>query len=401
VRVRSSQSGYFLSTTPSVTITVSLALSFFQDPGPGQIPGRPRINQIEGMTIIVAIFIVVCAFSIITQYLARSPMFSKVTVCSLNGWQNETQFHILLARDVALLLEPSEIIPCDGILKSGGRSVDEDEVKVIPPSPTLSTQSSIHFKSPQLFEIINPATDLLLWLSSAPKTTLALTPDGHRMQQRPAPKREPLPIIHRGFRTFTTKSAVETLSSPMPTHVDSSSDIGDPEKRMQKHKKTGTRVKGNIEGTPEEGDGNDEDKGLELDLTQDENIDPTPFAFKPYHLAFLVNPKNLEALETMGRTNGLLIGLGVDSDSGLGIGGKLSEPTEAPSVGFTDPTSEKVKTVEGSAHGGAAFNGTVEDRQRVYGPTTFPRKSKSLLELTWLALKNKVLVSPSHPCLFN
>jgi len=85
-----------------------------------------------------------------------------VTVFSLNGWQNETQFHVLddkeerrvklvccgvecvvnvkelLASDVALL-EPSEIIPCDGVLKSGRRSVDEDKVKVIPPSPALST----------------------------------------------------------------------------------------------------------------------------------------------------------------------------------------------------------------------------------------------------------------------
>jgi len=167
---------------------------------------------------------------------------------------------------------------------------------------------------------------------------------------------------------------------------------------MQKHKKARKKVKGKTEGTPEEdGDDNDEDKGLELDLTQDEHIDPTPFAFKPYHLASLVDPKNLETLETMGGINGLFAGLGVDSNSGLGIGGKVSEPTEAPSAVVTDPASKKVEAMEKSTHEGAAFNSAVEDRQRVYGLNVLPpRKSKSLLQLMWLALKDKVLVSPSH-----
>lgn len=36
-------------------------------------------------------------------------------------------------------------------------------------------------------------------------------------------------------------------------------------------------------------------------INQDENFDPTPFAFKHYYLAFLVNPKSLETLKTVGR----------------------------------------------------------------------------------------------------
>jgi len=81
--------------------------------------------------------------SIITQYFARSPIFSKVMVGSLNDWQKERQFRILndkkeergvkvvrcgvervidvkelLVGDIALL-EPGEIVPCDGIFVSG------------------------------------------------------------------------------------------------------------------------------------------------------------------------------------------------------------------------------------------------------------------------------------------
>ena len=293
--------------------------------------------------------------------------------------------------------DPSLLSP--GVLKSGRRSVDEDEVKVIPPSPTLSTQSSVHFNTSTALRDNKPG-------DGSTSLTLLSPKDNSRSHSR-RPSNATTTSTEEGTvadhspglsHLYPAKSTVETLSSPTPTHVGSSSDIGDPEKRMQKHKKARKKAKGKTEGTPEEeGDDNDEDKGLELDLTQDENIDPTPFAFKPFHLASLVDPKNLETLETIGGINGLLTGLGVDSNSGLAIGGKVSEPTEAPSVVVTDPASEKVETVEGSAHGGAAFSGTVEDRQRVYGPNVLPpRKSKSLLQLMWLALKDKVLVSPSH-----
>ena len=45
--------------------------------------------------------------------------------------------------------------------------------------------------------------------------------------------------------------------------------------------------------------------------------------------------------------------------------------------------------------GGAkdAYSATIEDRHRVYGQNVLPsRKTKSLLQLMWLALKDKVLV---------
>jgi hypothetical protein len=48
----------------------------------------------------------------------------------------------------------------------------------------------------------------------------------------------------------------------------------------------------------------DGNKTIQLDLAQDTYIDPTPFSFRPFHLASLVDPKSLEVLEAMG---GLLI----------------------------------------------------------------------------------------------
>ena len=201
--------------------------------------------------------------------------------------------------------------------------------------------------------------------------------------------------------TTSARPAVDTLGSPTPMHVGSVLDIGNPERQRQKHEKARKKVKGSTEETPkEEGEGDDEDKILHLNLTQDEHIDPTPFAFKPYHIASLVDPKNLETLQvkSMGGIKGLLAGLGVDPNSGLTIGGKPSESSgDAPAVVVIDPAGEKGGAVEPTSHEGGAYNATVEDRQRVYGPNTLPaRKSKSLLQLMWLAFKDKVLVSPSH-----
>ena len=90
----------------------------------------------------------------------------------------------------------------------------------------------------------------------------------------------------------------------------------------------------------------------------------------------------------MGGINGLLAELGVEPSNGLSIGGEMPESEDAPTVTVTTPTGKK---------GSAAFISSAEDKQRVYGPNTLPvRKSKSLLQFMWLALKDKVLVSFGH-----
>ena len=108
----------------------------------------------------------------------------------------------------------------------------------------------------------------------------------------------------------------------------------------------------------------------------DDNSDPTPFAFKPLSLAALVDPKTLKDLDTMGGLEGLCAGLGTNPTKGL----------SAHSLGLGAGDGEK-------SGGEGAFAAPLSDRQRVYGINSLPtRRSKSLLQLMWLALKDKVLV---------
>ena len=112
----------------------------------------------------------------------------------------------------------------------------------------------------------------------------------------------------------------------------------------------------------------------------DDNTDPTPFAFKPYALAALVDPKTLKDLDTMGGLEGLCNGLGTNPTKGL----------SAHSLGQGAGDGEK-------SGGEGALAAPLSDRQRVYGTNELPtRPSKSLFQLMWLALKDKVLVRSNH-----
>jgi len=249
------------------------------------------------------------------------------------------------------------------ISTSDARPADEAEFKAVPPSPALSSiHSSIHFTASPVLRETKPddgATSLsLLNPKDNPRShpqrplnaTTATDIDGTAADLNHSPRLSP---------PHPTASDVTPIGLTVGTHVGSASGICGSQEQKQKHKKTREEIKGNAEKPEAGADGDDEDRQTELDLTQDEHIDPTPFAFEPYRLASLVNPKNLEALEAMGGIDGLLAGLGVDPTNGL---------NNVPPV---------------------------EDRQRVYGPNTLPVcKSKSLLGSMWLALKDKVLVNP-------
>jgi Ca2+-transporting ATPase len=103
---------------------ISLALGLFQDFGTPREPGEPPVDWVEGVAIMVAILIV-------------------VLVGSVNDWQKEKQFkelgdkrdergikviragveRVIDVREVIVgdiaLLEPGEVIPCDGIFIAG------------------------------------------------------------------------------------------------------------------------------------------------------------------------------------------------------------------------------------------------------------------------------------------
>jgi Ca2+-transporting ATPase len=117
----------------------------------------------------------------------------------------------------------------------------------------------------------------------------------------------------------------------------------------------------------------------------------------------------------MGGVTGLLAALGTHATRGLGKKassgeGTAVEPADAdgkvggagPAIVVTDPAGDKMADRGGEAAAEAkkaadanpaAFEATMEERRRVYGENVLPtRKSKSLLQLMWLALKDKVLV---------
>lgn len=108
-----------------------------------------------------------------------------------------------------------------------------------------------------------------------------------------------------------------------------------------------------------------EPTGHRAELQEDLAVDPTPFAFRPYKLAHMLDPKSPDTLKALGGTDGLLKGLGASKEHGLGAPGTASP-----------------------AHGA-----TFEDRRRVYGDNVLPvRISQTFLQLMWHALTDKVIV---------
>lgn len=104
--------------------------------------------------------------------------------------------------------------------------------------------------------------------------------------------------------------------------------------------------------------------------------DPTPFAFRPKLLAELVDPKSIPHLKDIGGPYALVKGLGTDQHKGL----------SPHALGQVEVSDEK-------SGGEGPYAATIADRQRVYGVNVIPvRKSKSLLQLMWIALQDKVLV---------
>ncbi|KAG6380528.1 Ca-transporting ATPase [Boletus reticuloceps] len=127
-----------------IAAVVSLVLGLFQDFGTTLPAGQPPVDWVEGVAIIIAILIIIkkCRFADVVDLDLSLPHF-QVVIGSLNDWQKEHQFEVLnqkkdehtikvirngeehlidikevLVGDIALL-EPGEVVPCDGIFLSG------------------------------------------------------------------------------------------------------------------------------------------------------------------------------------------------------------------------------------------------------------------------------------------
>jgi len=142
----------------------------------------------------------------------------------------------------------------------------------------------------------------------------------------------------------------------------------------------------------------------------------------------LVDPKSLETLESMGGVDAILRGLGTQPTYGLSTklgpppshagspdptSGDLSESHAAvedpprPDITVTSPAGvpQGLQSTASFAGGSGVslptafqssedvYKAPIEDRKRIFGQNVVPQcPSKTLLQLMWLALKDKVLV---------
>ncbi|CAI4218497.1 unnamed protein product [Parascedosporium putredinis] len=133
-------------------------------------------------------------------------------------------------------------------------------------------------------------------------------------------------------------------------------------------------------------------------------VEENPFAFTPGHTSRLLNPKSLKAFHALGGLHGITKGLRTDAKSGLSVDEtKLSGAvTFEEATGSQLPTSSTESSPEiqpakpAQPQRSNTYKGDGEafaDRKRVYGRNTLPeRKSKSFLQLVWIALQDKVLI---------
>lgn len=200
-------------------------------------------------------------------------------------------------------------------------------------------------------------------------------------------------------RTSRAQSWDSNKSHPTQTPTTPGSDPGD---SLRKPSAAGDS---NITGTTKNGkiDPLSPDPGEE----QLFNIVNNPFAFSPGQLTKTLNPKSLDAFAALGGLPGLEKGLRTDRAAGL----SLDEATISDPISFEDAVAAGTDTANpkkaaldvnaiakeaGSQPDGSAGNdsdGNFADRKRVFGENLLPeRKSKSFLELAWIALQDKVLI---------
>ncbi|KAI6037756.1 Ca-transporting ATPase [Pisolithus marmoratus] len=306
-----------------------------------------------------------------------------------------------------------------------------------PPSPTLSTQSSVQFMTSlelrnnkpdernglSSLNILTPSLDSHIHRRKGSFATFASSHEGHSSLDETEPDHggNDISVLRR------PKSDATSLTAASPTYVDSTSEhsrshfhSGKPpthseEHVMSVHRTLPPRTSSHWSGGGIAEEGKDNKDVVDGAGLEDEPVDTGPFAFKPYDLASLLDPKNLDALEAMGGidalleglgihpTRGLLVGIPDDGEDGPGAGAGASQrhdrhvtmsPDATESLALPVPLRPLPSGVGDTAeHSRDPYHATLQERKQVYGENLLPqRPSKSLLALMWLALKDKVLV---------
>ncbi|KAI4145015.1 MAG: hypothetical protein LQ340_006456 [Diploschistes diacapsis] len=142
------------------------------------------------------------------------------------------------------------------------------------------------------------------------------------------------------------------------------------------------------------------DPGTEADFEVQDNC----FAFSPGQLNKLLNPKSLAAFHALGGLHGLEKGLRTDRHGGLSVDetvldGTVSfeKVTKQKDTGSTDTNAaaDRLHPPHGASTGAPVYKhaNSFSDRKRVFSDNRLPeRKSKSFLELAWIAYNDKVLI---------
>ncbi|KAL1405555.1 plasma membrane calcium [Vanrija albida] len=223
-----------------------------------------------------------------------------------------------------------------------------------PPSPTLTTTSSVHFNE----ELPTPNSEVGATVARVAGDGELLTPIGENDSKDPS-----TPNHKKNWSVGTWSSGPGGDLTPSVTN---DTKVDKKDKKEKKEKK------------------NEPPEYAHLDPSKD-TTDPTPFREKPSTLATLVDPKSLDELEKIGGVSGLLEGLGVDPSKGLNTGPVSGHPEHDGGA----PRSSG----ELPAGGGAQYRASLDDRRKVYGRNDLPeRKSKSFLRLMWEAFQDKILI---------
>jgi len=138
------------------------------------------------------------------------------------------------------------------------------------------------------------------------------------------------------------------------------------------------------------------DPGTEADFEVEDN----KFAFSPGQLTKLINPKSLGAFHALGGLAGLEKGLRTDRRAGLSsdeqfLDGYVSFEDAKESAGSPDTpkSAQKLRRSDSNKSHHKPKESSFADRIRVFSDNRLPeRKSKSIFELAWMALKDKVLI---------